>query len=89
MYKVVLTEHAKQRLMDGAYGEAVKQFLECVKGHPSKMQDLMRRHGYVIDNLDDPWQKLAFTLYTEIVELSSQARDLLESLESMEEGEMV
>lgn len=28
---------------------------------------IMKREGFVIDNLDDRWQKLAFTLYSAIV----------------------
>jgi hypothetical protein len=41
------------------------------------MQAIMRKHGLVIDNLDDPMQKLAFTLYTELVEISLQAEQAL------------
>jgi len=48
-------------------------FLEKVKNQPYLDQEMMRRNGFVIDNLDDRWQKLAFTLYTDIVALSSDA----------------
>ena len=33
---------------------------------------MMRREGFVIDDLDDRWQKLAFTLYSDLV---ASARD--------------
>lgn len=40
---------------------------------PDEAQEIMRREGFVIDNLDDRWQKFAFTLYTMIAASASQA----------------
>jgi hypothetical protein len=33
----------------------------------------MQREGFVIDDLDDRWQKLAFTLYTKLVQNATEA----------------
>ena len=60
-------EHAE---LKGALGKAVTK--------PKEMQDLMRKHGLKIDNLDDSMQKLAFTFYTELCELSREAENVLE-----------
>lgn len=38
----------------------------------------IQKEGFVFDNLDDPWQKLAFSLYTDLCEIESRARHLLE-----------
>lgn len=38
--------------------------------------EIMRHHGYVLDNLDDRMQKLAFTFYSELCEIESRARDM-------------
>jgi len=60
-------------------------FLEKVKNQPYLDQEMMRRNGFVIDNLDDRWQKLAFTLYTDIVALSSDAEQILEAMAESED----
>ena len=59
----------------------IVRFLEIVKGKVEQEKLMMERNGFVIDNLDDRWQKLAFTLYSEIVGLSTQAEQILEYLE--------
>lgn len=46
----------------------------------------MRANGYVFDNLDDRWQKLAFTFYTDIAELSMEAERLLDELGVHKDG---
>lgn len=38
---------------------------------------MIKREGFVIDNLDDRWQKLAFSLYTMLVENASQSEQAL------------
>ena len=56
---------------------SVAVFLVAVKDTPARERDMMRRNGFVFDNLDDRWQKLAFTLYTDLVELSERADEIL------------
>lgn len=40
--------------------------------------EIMERHNLVIDELDDPMQKLAFTFYCNLVEIEKKARHLFE-----------
>lgn len=47
---------------------------EAIPAALTEMQDIMRRHGFKIDNLEDPMQKLAFTLYTALCELDNKAQ---------------
>ena len=56
-------------------------FLAKVKAQMGIEQEKMRANGFIIDNLDDRWQKLAFTLYTDIAALSAEAGQLLEEME--------
>ena len=46
---------------------------KAVAERPSGVQEMMRREGFVIDDLDDRWQKFAFTLYTIIAADAAQA----------------
>jgi len=55
-------------------------FLAKVKNQVMVSQEMMRRNGFVIDNLDDRWQKLAFTLYTDIAALSTEAEQIITAL---------
>ena len=57
---------------------SVSTFLETVKGKCDEEQAKMRSNGFVFDDLGDRWQKLAFTFYSDIAEMSMQARQLLE-----------
>lgn len=41
---------------------------------------IMRREGFVLDDLNDRWQKLAFTLYSSLCELESKSRYLFEEV---------
>lgn len=43
---------------------------------PSHMVGIMEREGLRIDNLEDPMQKLAMTLYTRLVVLSVRAQEI-------------
>ena len=40
--------------------------------------EIMRKHKIVIDDLDDPMQKLAFSLYTDLVEIENKVRNMFE-----------
>jgi len=46
---------------------------KAVAARPAKAQEMMRREGFVIDDLTDRWQKLAFTLYTYLAEDATRA----------------
>lgn len=53
-------------------------FLKMVSLKHSEMVDLMRRNHLKIENMNDPMQKLAFTFFSEIGELSHKADVMLE-----------
>lgn len=53
--------------------------LDRVAKRPADIVEMLRREGFVFDNLDDRWQKLAFSLYTAIVELGSESENLMAS----------
>jgi hypothetical protein len=40
--------------------------------------DIQRKHNIVIDNLDDPMQKLAFTYYMNLCEIAKKSEQLFE-----------
>lgn len=52
---------------------ALEHFRAGVELKHQEMIDLMRRNKIGIDNLEDPMQKLAFTFFSEIAELSYKA----------------
>jgi DNA-binding MarR family transcriptional regulator len=56
--------------------------LKAVEAAPAEMQAMMRKHGLLFEASDDPMAKLAFTLYTELCELSLKARHVIEGVEA-------
>lgn len=56
----------------------LRAVLEAVANAPSVVQEMMRRNGLKIDNLDEPMQKLAFSLYTDLVSLAAVAQAALD-----------
>ncbi|MGA2669978.1 MAG: hypothetical protein ABSF21_00955 [Dehalococcoidia bacterium] len=58
----------------------VVKFLEVVKNKIEEESQIMLRENFIIDNLDDRWQKLVFTFYTDILALSTEAEQILEYL---------
>lgn len=72
-----------RRLVAYYIGEARRQRARAERAEAAwcdrlaEAQAIMRKHGLKIDNLDDPMQKLAFTLYTMIAEQASEYRDAL------------
>lgn len=58
--------------------DKIDGFLQEVLDAPINIQVIMRNHGLAFTDLDDPMQKLAFTIYTDLVELALKAENLLE-----------
>lgn len=62
-----------------------KQLIElvkwCEKLQPQSV-DIMRKHGFVFSDLDDPWQKLAFSFYSDLCEINSKVQQLFEEVDS-------
>ena len=58
----------------------VNGFLQKVLGQIEEEKRKIKRNGFVFDDLNDRWQKLAFTFYTDIASLSTEAEHILEYL---------
>ena len=58
------------------------EFARWVQQKQPEALAIMEKQGIVIDNLDDKIQKLAFTFYSEIAEMSHKAEVLLEEHKS-------
>ena len=48
---------------------------------PEEVQRIMRANNLKIDNMDDPYQGLAFTLYTMLVESANEAEAAIAKVE--------
>ena len=46
---------------------------ELAEAKPKEVQAIMEEHDFVIDDLDDRWQKFAFTLYNMLVALACRS----------------
>jgi len=57
--------------------EEVIEFLVTAVNKPQEILQIMKDNDIVIDNLRDKMQKMVFTIYTELVGLSSRAEGLL------------
>lgn len=57
---------------------ALEVFAAQLKVTAPSFLELMKEHGMVFDNLDDPMQKLAFTMYNDMVRTSIRAAELLD-----------
>ena len=55
---------------------------ELAANRPAEVQAMMRRERFVIDNLEDRWQKFAFTLYTMLVGNATQAQAAIDKAEA-------
>ena len=62
-------------------------FLAKVQNQIEVDKKKLEDNGFVIDNLEDRWQKLAFTLYTDIAALSTEAGQIITEL--LETGELL
>ena len=60
---------------DPTYDELVA-FARFTQKFWKEGQEIMRKHNLCIDNLDDNMQKLAFTFYSNLCEIDSEARHL-------------
>jgi len=56
--------------------EELEAFARWVQMKQPEALAMMQKNGFVLDNLKDPMQKLAFTLYTDLVEIESRVRDM-------------
>jgi hypothetical protein len=77
-----LEEYVKQEVgLVKKENERLREALEKSLIKPETMQNVMRENNIAINDLKDPMQKLAFTLYTELVELKDIAQAALKQTE--------
>lgn len=57
-----------------------EQFAKKTSKKSKEMLTICENENFVFNNLDDRWQKLAFTFYSEIVQLSSEAQSIYNML---------
>ena len=70
---------------DGHLGEIerLRMVLQYVAEAPARVQAWLRANGVAFKDLDDRWQRVGFSLYTEIVEMAAEAKDVLDEGEEM------
>ena len=54
--------------------EGLRVVLQYVADAPARVQAWLRAHGVAFDDLDERWQRVGFSLYNEIVEMSEIGR---------------
>ena len=60
------------------YLKELEEFAQWAQTLQLKSLKIMELHNIVIDDLNDPMQKLAFTFYSELCEIEQKARRILE-----------
>jgi len=69
-YGAEVLHHARERITQlEVENERLRGALIILRPKMLEAQEVMREHGFVIDNLKDPWQKFAFTLYSMLVQV--------------------
>ena len=58
--------------------EELEAFAKWAQQKQPEALAIMEKHRFILDNLDDPMQKLAFTFYTSLVEIEMKARHMFE-----------
>lgn len=58
--------------------EELIDFANFAQKFQPRALEICRKHGFIFDNLDDQWQKLAFTFYSDICEINLEARRLFD-----------
>jgi hypothetical protein len=72
------SESAKS-MTEPTYKELVRFARWAQSLQPNALR-IMQENGLVIDNLDDPMQKLAFTFYTDLCEIELKVRQLFDEV---------
>ena len=61
----------------------LREVLQYVADAPTRVQAWLRAHGVTFEDLDDHWQRVGFSLYSEIVGMSALAKAVLDEEEEM------
>lgn len=51
-----------------------------VQSFQPRALQICRKHNFVFNDLDDPWQKLAFTFYCDLCAIENRARQLFDEI---------
>ena len=62
--------------------ERLREVLQYVADAPTRVQAWLRAHGVAFENLDDRWQRVGFSLYNEVLEMSAKAKAVLDEEEA-------
>lgn len=79
-----LEDHDKANASLIAASPDLLEVAEKVRDKPKEALKIMEKNGFVIDNLEDRWQKLAFTFYTIIVESAISAEEAIAKAEGQD-----
>lgn len=65
---------------EGPSYEELEKFVLWAGEFQPKALAICQKHKFVFDDLDDPWQKLAFTFYSDLCKINSRSRQLFEDV---------
>jgi len=57
--------------------DKAKILVDAINEKQERCIKILEKEGFLFDNLNDKWQKLAFTFYSDICELSGKAKALV------------
>jgi hypothetical protein len=60
----------------------IARAMERIAVQQPKTLDWLEANGIIFDNMDDHWQKVAFSVYTDLCEMDTIARSALARLDS-------
>ena len=67
--------------------EVMRTALEATARASRQTLDIIQKENFVFDGSGDRWEKLAFTIYTELTQASTDAKDALAEAQRILEGE--
>ena len=47
--------------------------------------EIIRKHGFIFDNLDDKWQKLAFSFYSDLSEINWGVKAMYDKVDMIDQ----
>ncbi len=67
--------------------EVMRTALEATARASRQTLDIIQKENFVFDGSGDRWEKLAFTIYTELTQASTDAKDALAEAQRIQESE--
>ena len=73
-----MKKHEQQLIEDGAaLAKRYREALVRIGAQQQRTLEVLRSNGIVFDDLSDHWQKVAFTIYTDLCEMDTWAHQAL------------